>query len=134
MVGPDAAEDVAQQAFLKAWLGLEQFTGASSFGTWLYRLAMNCSLDHLRHTQRFQPEPLADAEAWLAADVDVAEGIVEALAQSARRRALARVSSAGRLCRPGRRQSATPRAQAGSTPPPAEAGAGGSRRAAGHRG
>jgi RNA polymerase sigma-70 factor (ECF subfamily) len=89
MVGPDAAEDVAQQAFLKAWLGLDQFTGASSFGTWLYRLAMNCSLDHIRHTRRFQPGPLADAEAWLAADVDVAEVIVEALEQSERRSALA---------------------------------------------
>ena len=50
---------------------------------------MNCCLDHLRHTHRFQPRPLADAEACLASDVDIAEVIVEALEQSERHDALA---------------------------------------------
>jgi hypothetical protein len=62
IVGHDAADDVAQQAFLRGWQGPGQFHGDWSFGTWLYRLAMNCSLDHLRHAPRFQPVPLEVVE------------------------------------------------------------------------
>src|SRR5260370_8352947 len=88
MVGPDAAEDVAQQAFLKAWLGLDQFSGASSFGPWLYRLAMNCCLDHLRRTQRFRALQVDDADMSWATHADMAEDVVEALERSERHGAL----------------------------------------------
>jgi RNA polymerase sigma-70 factor (ECF subfamily) len=42
------AEDVAQQAFHKAFLHIRQFQGNSSFSTWLTRIAMNESLMWLR--------------------------------------------------------------------------------------
>lgn len=44
MVGPQLAEDVVQDVFLRAWRKLELFEGRSSFGTWLYRLAINVCL------------------------------------------------------------------------------------------
>ena len=48
--GGDAAEDLAQDAFLKAWQEIGDFAGEAAFGTWLYRIATNLCLDHLRMT------------------------------------------------------------------------------------
>jgi RNA polymerase sigma-70 factor (ECF subfamily) len=38
---PSDAEDVAQEAFIKAYRAIPQFRGDSAFYTWLYRIAMN---------------------------------------------------------------------------------------------
>jgi RNA polymerase sigma-70 factor, ECF subfamily len=42
------AEDVVQETFLKAYRQLERFEERASFGTWLHRIAWNCSVDLLR--------------------------------------------------------------------------------------
>jgi RNA polymerase sigma-70 factor (ECF subfamily) len=43
----EAAEDAAQEAFLRAYLKLSNYTGASAFYTWLYRIAVNAIIsDH----------------------------------------------------------------------------------------
>ncbi len=42
------AEDVVQESFLRAYRRLSQFDERSSFGTWLYRIAANCSIDLVR--------------------------------------------------------------------------------------
>src|SRR5499427_7210195 len=46
------AEDVVQDSFLKAYKQLGKFDERASFGTWLYRIAMNCSLDLVRSKKR----------------------------------------------------------------------------------
>jgi RNA polymerase sigma-70 factor, ECF subfamily len=49
MVGnPADAEDLLQEIFLSAHRKLDGFRGESALGTWLYRLATNHCLDHLR--------------------------------------------------------------------------------------
>jgi len=44
----DDANDVLQNTFLKAWQGLDRFRAESKLSTWLYRIAINEALDHLR--------------------------------------------------------------------------------------
>ncbi len=41
-------DDVLQNTFLKAWKSLPQFEGKAKLSTWLYRIAINESLDFLR--------------------------------------------------------------------------------------
>ncbi len=45
------ADDVAQETFIKAYLALGDFRGDSSFFTWLYRIALNLSLNAVRKQQ-----------------------------------------------------------------------------------
>lgn len=83
---PDA-EDATQEALLAIVRGLERFTGASRFGTWVYRVAVNASLDELRRRRR-RPEPAALSDLTStehALDVGVAErlDVDAALAQCA---------------------------------------------------
>jgi len=46
------AEDVVQESFLRAYRQLAKFDERASFGTWLYRIAANCSLDLVRARKR----------------------------------------------------------------------------------
>lgn len=46
------AEDVVQEAFLKAYRNLDRFEERSQVSSWLYRIASNCAFDALRRRQR----------------------------------------------------------------------------------
>jgi RNA polymerase sigma-70 factor (ECF subfamily) len=57
------AEDVVQEAFLRAYRQLHKFDERASFGTWLYRIASNCALDLVRsRNRRGLQEPIHDSE------------------------------------------------------------------------
>jgi RNA polymerase sigma-70 factor (ECF subfamily) len=51
------ASDLAQDVFIRAYRGLPKFKGQSSLGTWLYRIAVNVSLNRVG-AKVPQPEPL----------------------------------------------------------------------------
>jgi len=48
----DDALDAVQEAFVKVHRSIHKFEGSSSFYTWLYRIVMNASIDHVRRTSR----------------------------------------------------------------------------------
>ena len=53
---PTAAEDAAQEIFLKAYQALHTFQGHAQFSTWLYRIAANHCKDLLRSRARQRTE------------------------------------------------------------------------------
>jgi RNA polymerase sigma-70 factor (ECF subfamily) len=49
---PTEAEDLAQEAFVRAWLGLPNFRGQAQFRTWLYRIVTNLCYNRLPGLRR----------------------------------------------------------------------------------
>jgi RNA polymerase sigma-70 factor, ECF subfamily len=56
LAGPNDAEDIVMDTYLKAWKALPGFNRRSSLETWLYRIAHNCAVDVLR-SRRSDREP-----------------------------------------------------------------------------
>jgi len=56
----DDANDILQNTFLKAWQAIDSFHNKSKLSTWLYRIAINESLDFLR--RRKNPKNADDCE------------------------------------------------------------------------
>lgn len=48
------ADDIAQDALLRAWMGMDRYRGEAKFSTWLFKIGYNCWLDrhYQRHTER----------------------------------------------------------------------------------
>ena len=66
---PEDARDVCQEAFLRAFRGLDRFDGESRFSTWLHRIVVNLCIDRLR-TRPVPSVALDDVSGVLAGDDD----------------------------------------------------------------
>lgn len=53
-----AAQDLVQEVFLRVWTRAEQWTGSGTFKAWLYRIATNLALNHMRAARRRREQPL----------------------------------------------------------------------------
>ena len=88
----EEAEDLAQEAFLKAWRSLDSFHEESSFATWMHRLTTNLCLDHLRKQSRRQNVSVAvsldDEEAVFAEPADLNSDPQRELERKERQKAL----------------------------------------------
>jgi RNA polymerase sigma-70 factor (ECF subfamily) len=78
------AEDLVQETFLRAYRQVARFDGRASFGTWLYRIAANCSLDLIRVRKRRQEQqtPVDGEGRELAASVAAGDPTPDRLAFS----------------------------------------------------
>jgi len=63
MVGPAEAADLVQDVFLRVFERIGQFAGHARFETWLYRLAVNECLQHLRQQHQRGGTPLHEEPA-----------------------------------------------------------------------
>jgi RNA polymerase sigma-70 factor, ECF subfamily len=57
-----AAEDLAQDAFVKAYEKIGRFREGEPFGPWIYRIVTNLALDFVKHRRKFPSTPVEDHE------------------------------------------------------------------------
>jgi RNA polymerase sigma-70 factor (ECF subfamily) len=75
---PEDAEEVAQEAFVRAWLALREFRGDASFGTWLHRIVARRALDYAlaRRRRESRQMPVAAAEDEPVADAGAGRDVI----------------------------------------------------------
>jgi RNA polymerase sigma-70 factor, ECF subfamily len=67
---PPDAEDVVQETFLRAYRQLGRFESRANFGTWLHRIAVNCSIDLIRSRRHRETGHDASDLELLGAELD----------------------------------------------------------------
>ncbi len=81
----DDAEDVLQEAFIKAFQKLDQFSGEVTFGAWLKRIVINKSLDFIKSRKmefvelKEQTIRIADEDDWTVEDGITVEEVMNAM-------------------------------------------------------
>jgi RNA polymerase sigma-70 factor, ECF subfamily len=77
------AEDVTQEAFIKAYRNLHTFNGKARFTTWLFAIAKNTALTHLRKRKPLQP--IEEVEDILCAPIPRDAAAAESIWSQARK-------------------------------------------------
>ena len=67
------AEDVVQESFLRAYRQLGRFESRANFGTWLYRIVSNCSVDLMRSKQARHDQVRGESLDETAVDLPAAD-------------------------------------------------------------
>jgi RNA polymerase sigma-70 factor (ECF subfamily) len=62
MAGAQAADELTQEVFIRAWQKLGSFRGEAAFGTWLHRLAVNVIIERLRRRALDRSRQVDDGE------------------------------------------------------------------------
>lgn len=76
-----AAEDLAQEVFLRVYRSRASYEASAKFTTWLYRIATNLAVNHARDTRKERPEvtvSLDEPDEETGTTMDVADGTISA--------------------------------------------------------
>jgi RNA polymerase sigma-70 factor (ECF subfamily) len=76
-----AAEDLAQEVFLRVYRSRQTYEASAKFTTWLYRIATNLAVNHARDTRHERPEvtvSLDEPDEETGTTLDVADGTITA--------------------------------------------------------
>ena len=76
-----AAEDLAQEVFLRVYRSRQTYEASAKFTTWLYRIATNLAVNHARDTRKERPEvtvSLDEPDEETGTTMDVADGTITA--------------------------------------------------------
>lgn len=91
---PMAAEDLAQEVFLRVYRSREGYEASAKFTTWLYRIATNLAVNYVRDTRHERPEntlSLDEPDSETGQTMDVADGAPSAEETIVRRERLAAI-------------------------------------------
>jgi RNA polymerase sigma-70 factor (ECF subfamily) len=70
------ADDIAQEVFVRAYTALDNFRGDSNIYTWLYRIAINLSINYLRKKRVRKLMDISDYLPFLSNDADQDRGVI----------------------------------------------------------
>lgn len=85
---PAAAEELAQEVFLRVYRSRESYEASAKFNTWLYRIATNLAVNHARDTRHERPEKIVrldEPDLETGATPDLTDGSLTAEEQILRR-------------------------------------------------
>jgi RNA polymerase sigma-70 factor, ECF subfamily len=91
-----AAEDLAQEVFLRVYRSRQTYEASAKFTTWLYRIATNLAVNHARDTRKERPEVLMsldEPDEETGTTMDVADSTITAEEAMVRRERLAAIRS-----------------------------------------
>jgi len=91
---PAAAEDLAQEVFLRIYRSREGYEPSAKFTTWLYRIATNLAVNHARDTRHERPEnqvSIDEPDEDTGLTVDIADGTLTAEESILRRERMAAI-------------------------------------------
>ena len=73
VIDHESANDILQEAFIKAWININHFRGDAKLSTWLYKIATNEAITHINRERNKQTSSLDDEDSFLINNLEADE-------------------------------------------------------------